>query len=104
MIRWAYVSSDQYGQPTYAAPVQIKCRWDDCIKQVFDQDGSPVFSKIELITQVRLQPKDLIKKGKLIPGINQTHPKMNDNVHEVVASEETPMLKTRNIYLYEAYA
>jgi hypothetical protein len=49
-------------------------------------------------------PKGLVRKGKLTASINQSNPKANDNVHEIVASEETPMLKTRNIYFYEAYA
>jgi hypothetical protein len=104
LIYWEYSGSDQYGQPTYATPVQMKCRWDDCTKQIFDQDGSPVFSKNELITQKRLKLKGLVKKGKLTASINQASPKANSDVHEVIASEETPMLKIRSIYLYEAYA
>jgi hypothetical protein len=104
LVYWEYSGSDQYGQPTYLTPVQMKCRWDDCIKQIFDMDGSPVFSKIELVTQRRVMPKGLVRKGKLTASINQSNPKANDNVHEIVASEETPMLKTRNIYFYEAYA
>jgi hypothetical protein len=104
LIYWEYEDADQYGQPIYKAPVQMKCRWDDCLKQVFDSEGSPVFSKIELITQRRLQPKGLVKLGKLTPSINQSQPKVNSDVHEIIAAETTPMLKTRSVYLYEAYA
>ena len=104
LIYWAYSGADRYGQPTYAAPVQMKCRWDDCRKQIFTDDGSPVFTKIELITASALTLKGVVKKGKLTASINQADPHANADVHEIMETAITPMLKTRNIYLYEAWA
>jgi hypothetical protein len=104
MVYWAYTGADRYGQPTYAAPVQMTCRWDEAIKQVFAEDGSPVFSKIELITQSRLQPKGMVRKGTVASLTSPTVPKSNTGVHEVIMVEETPMLKTRSVTLFEAYA
>jgi len=145
LIRWPYIGADQYGQPLYGAPSVIKCRWDECLKQVFDADGSPVFSKIELITQIRLAPKDLVKKGGTIPvddsGIDggtpsstmdgdtldgggpssvmdgesydggepdtivyTYNPRNHPDVFEIIAVEVTPMLRRRNVTLFEAYA
>jgi hypothetical protein len=104
LIYWEYNGADAYGQPIYAAPVQMTCRWDECIKQVFTSDGSPVFSSIELITQKRLKPKSIVKKGKLSNNIDQAVPRNNNDVYEVIGVEETPMLKTRSVTLFEAYA
>jgi hypothetical protein len=104
MVYWAYTGADRDGQPTYAAPGQMTCRWDEAIKQVFAEDGSPVFSKIELITQSRLQPKGMIRKGTVASLTSPTVPKSNTGVHEVIMVEETPMLKTRSVTLFEAYA
>lgn len=104
LVYWAYAGADEYGQPLYALPVQMKCRWDECIKQVFNLDGSPVFSKIELITQSRLEPKGYVMKGRLGGALNTTNPRANDNAHEIIAVEVTPMLRTRSVTLFEAYA
>jgi hypothetical protein len=104
LIYWAYIGADRYGQPQYAAPIQLRCRWDDAVKQVFTDEGSPVFSKIELITQIRLKPKDLVKKGRVNGSLNLDDPKANPDTHEVIMSSETPMIRNRSVYLYEAYA
>jgi hypothetical protein len=115
------------------------------LKQVFDADGSPVFSKIELITQIRLAPKGLIKKGKTIPTDDSVfdggtpssihdgtvldggspdsdmsgnvydggepdtivyayNPRNHPDVFEIIAVDVTPMLRRRNVTLFEAYA
>lgn len=104
LIYWAYTSTDINGRITYAAPVQMTCRWDYANKQVFTEDGSPVFSKIELITQSQLAVKGLVKEGRLTAGINTTDPKANSDVHEILWVAKTPLLKTRSIFLYEACA
>ncbi len=105
LIYWAFTgNADEYGQPIYAAPVQLTCRWDDCKKQVFTEEGSPVFSKIELIVPQALKLKSLVKKGQLTASINQSNPRANDGVHAILMVEETPMLKTRSVTLFEAYA
>jgi hypothetical protein len=145
LIYWPYAGADQYGQPIYGAPSVITCRWDECLKQVFDADGSPVFSKIELITQIRLAPKGLIKKGTTIPAdpsasdgetpsstmdgrvldgggpssvmdgesydggepdtiVYAYNPRNHPDVFEIIAVEVTPMLRRRNVTLFEAYA
>jgi hypothetical protein len=104
MVYWAYTGADEYGQPIYANPVQLTCRWDDCQKQVFTEDGSPVFSKVELIVPQALKLKSLVKKGPLTGTIVHHPPRANDGVHEILMVEETPMLKTRSVTLFEAYA
>lgn len=101
---WAYSGADEYGQPTYANPVTMTCRWDEAQKQVFAEDGSPVFSKIELITERKLLLKSLVRKGQLTVHQHQQAPRTLDGVHEILMVEETPMLKTRSVTLFEAYA
>jgi hypothetical protein len=104
LVYWAYTGADIYGQPTYAAPVQMTCRWDEALKQVFAEDGSPVFSKIELITQSRLQPKGMVRKGQITSLTDINVPRNNSGTHEIIMVSETPLLRTRSITLYEAYA
>jgi len=104
LIYWAYTGTDINGRSTYAAPVQMTCRWDYANKQVFTEDGSPVFSKIELITQRQLAVKGLVREGRLVDGEHSVNPRSLSGVHEILWVSKTPLLKTRSIFLYEACA
>lgn len=103
LVYWAYTGADLYGQPTYAAPVQMTCRWDDLIKQVFGMEGSPVFSKVELITRKRLEPKGLVWKGRLAQFTAALHPDISTGVHEVLMVASTPNFRNTET-LHEAWA
>lgn len=103
MVYWAYSGADVYGQPTYSAAVQMKCRWDDTVKQIFAKDGSPVFSSIELITQSRIEPKGMVWLGKLADVTDANIPRNNTGVREVIMASSTPNLRNTET-LYEAWA
>jgi hypothetical protein len=38
-VYWAQVSSDQYNQPAYAAPIVLRVRWEDKTGQYLDMTG-----------------------------------------------------------------
>lgn len=101
---WAYQGTDINGRISYANPVTMTCRWDYANKQVFTEDGSPVFSKIELITQRQLAVKGLVREGRLVGQEHQADPRSLSNVYEILWVAKTPLLKTRSIFLYEACA
>lgn len=103
MVYWPYTGADLFGQPTYGTPVQMTCRWDDYVKQVFNTEGSPVFSKIELITRTRLQPKGLVWKGSLALFTADLRPDVSEGVHEIIAASSTPNFRNTET-LYEAWA
>jgi len=103
LVYWPYTGADVYGQPTYGTAKQITCRWDEVRKQVFADDGSPIFSNIEIITQVQLSPKDLVRRGKLTSVATPLAPKSNTGVYEVIMVARTPTIRN-NAFLYEAFA
>lgn len=103
MVYWPCTGADVYGQPTYGTAKQITCRWDEARKQVFLDDGSPVFTNIALITQIQLAPKDLVRRGKLTTVTTPLVPKSNTGVYEVVAVSRTPTIRN-TAFLYEAFA
>jgi hypothetical protein len=103
LVYWPYTGADLFGQPTYGTPVQMTCRWEDMLKQVYKSDGSPVFSKIELITKKRLEPKGLVWKGVLAKFTAALRPDNSTGVHEIIAASSTPNLRNTET-LYEAWA
>jgi len=123
LVYWAYTGADLFGQPTYGTPIQMSCRWDDAIKQVFLDDGSPVFSKIEIISKNRLEPKGLVWKGKLanfslsstnivgqaivgsssVGVVYDVRASVAEGVYEVIMVSSTPNIRNTEV-LYEACA
>ena len=103
LVYWPYTGADLFGQPSYGSPVQMTCRWDDMVKQVYHVDGSPVFSKVELITRTRLQPKGLVWKGTLVAFSAPLRPDVSTGVLEIIAASSTPNLRNTET-LYEAWA
>ena len=103
LVYWAYSGSDVYGQPAYSAAVQMTCRWDDAVKQIFNAEGSPVFSSVELITQRRIEPKGMVWLGKLTDVTDANIPRNNSKVREVIMASSTPNLRNTET-LYEAWA
>lgn len=103
MVYWPYTGADLFGQPTYGTAAQMTCRWDDMVKQVFGTDGSPVFSKIELVTRRRLEPKGLVWKGTLATFSAALRPDISTGVHEIIAASSTPNFRNTET-LYEAWA
>lgn len=103
LVYWAYSGADLYGQPTYASPVQMTCRWEDVAKQVFKADGSAVFTQIELITRKRLEPKGLVWQGKLSSFTSPVRADVSTGVREIILASSTPNLRNTET-LYEAWA
>lgn len=41
----AVATTDLYGKPTFSAPVQLSCRWEDRTEQLKDKKGEEFISK-----------------------------------------------------------
>ena len=39
-VYWAKTGSDRYGNPTYASPVELDCRWETSVGNSIGADGS----------------------------------------------------------------
>lgn len=60
---WSPSGTDTFGQTTYAAPTQIKCRWQNKRELFRDADGNEVTS-----TAVVYPDQELALRGKLQQG------------------------------------
>ena len=66
---WQKTGTDQYGKPTFAAPVVLNCRWEDINEKVIDKHGSEIVSKSRIFTAAQLSPE-----GYLAPGSYASEP------------------------------
>lgn len=68
-VLWVQSGTDKRGQPTYDAPVQITCRWDDCHELVKDDEGETLMSSATVYTSVDTKKKDQLLLGTLESGM-----------------------------------
>jgi hypothetical protein len=81
-------STDRYGKPTLAAPVQVSCRWEDKTSAVISKKGEEIISKsrVYLIQDIDID-------GFLFLGTSaSTDPASIDDAHEIQAVSKTPDL------------
>ena len=102
-VYFAPLAPNTHGEPQWGPPEEIACRWDDKRVQVIDDSGTAVFSRVELITEVLLEPGGIVCKGTLNTLSYWSDAKANPYSYEVLKSSSTPDFKARRL-LYEAWA
>lgn len=87
--------TDEFGQPSFTAGVEIKCRWSDEAKEVIAPDGSKMISSSVVYVDRDMEPGDLL----------QNSPLSDSDVEEasrIEAFQKIPNLKATE-YLRVAY-
>ena len=61
---WAFVSLDQFSKATFAAPVQLLCRWQDVAVLFKDSQGQQRTSSAIVYPEYSLGLKGYVKRGE----------------------------------------
>jgi len=101
LVYWPRVGTQKTGEPIWGSPVEYTCRWDEMLKEVISNTNTRVMSRVQTITQVRLQVGGLMRLGTLADTAYWGNPKQNPDVYEVIDSSMTPNLRNTET-LYEA--
>jgi hypothetical protein len=96
-------NANRHGELQYGVPAEIKCRWDDRVQEIMKDDQTMVLSRVELITEIRLKPGDIVMRIRLAEVPYQYNPKDNIGAYEVLKVSGSPDLRYKKI-LYEAFA
>lgn len=89
-VYWDSAGSDDMGRPAYAAPVEIKCRWEDTNDEFVDKEGRTQVSKAMVYVDRDLDLHGVLRLGPLSEVTDQTHPFNNDNAWEIRAVNKLP--------------
>jgi len=60
---WQVTGYDGYNEPVFAAPVQIRCRWEYRVEKVQNDDGQEVVSKARVFLDREVSTDDFIALG-----------------------------------------
>ena len=96
-VYWPPLPADQYGVPTWGAPVQIKCRWEDTIEEFIDAKGSKAFTRAKVFADRVLTPGGVLFKGTLAAISSSAAPKDNPGAWEIRSFNNTPNLNQTDV-------
>lgn len=103
MVRWPLIGTQPTGEPIWGPPEDVKCRWDESVRQLIRPDNTRFVSRIEIISAVPLTPGDLVKQGTTAEITNWVDPRNNDGAYEVIVAERYSNFRGTEV-LYSAYA
>ena len=86
---------DIYGQPLYADPIQIDCRWEDLITEVQLSTGANYISKSTVYVDRDVVLGGLLMLGLLTDIIDSENPRNNDGAWEIMKFDNLPGLKAK---------
>lgn len=87
---------DGFGGFTYKAPEKIKCRWDDKIQLVRNQNGEEVTSSAEILV---IQDVKLGGTLQLLEDPEEEIPTEPTNGYTVLQVAKTPLFRSRNEFV-----
>ena len=92
-VYWSPLSVDEYGQPTWNAPVELAVRWEDKIEAFMDADGERQFSRAVVFVESDVILKGVLLLSALVDVDNLTDPKANEGAWEIRKFDKLPNLK-----------
>lgn len=99
-VYWAPLGTDSFGRPTYAAPVQLRVRWEESNRQFVSAGGTTEVSRAIVYTGEDVKIKGLLKFGTLSDLVS-SDPRANKDVHEIRSFNKVPTIKADH-FLREA--
>ncbi len=91
---------DEYNKWTFAAPVQIACRWVDKVGEFQNEKGETTNSKAEVYVDREMKLGDFLQKGELDSN-TPLDPADSETALPLVGWVDTPNLKNTE-HLYKA--
>lgn len=101
-VLWKQGDLDNQGQPSYAAPVEISCRWEDVQEGFLDSGMQKQMSRAVVYVDRDVSPEDVLMLGALDSGVVVDEPFENAGAYAVRAFNKLPNLKNTE-YLLTAY-
>ena len=101
LVYWPKIGTQKTGETIFGAPQEYTCRWEEQLKEVQSNFNTRAMSRVQAITQVRLEVGGLMRLGSLADTAFWDAPKSNPDVYEVIDSSATPNLRNTET-LYEA--
>lgn len=90
---------DRFGRYSYAAPVQLKCRWEDVAQEFRDNQGQTTVSRSIVYVDRIIKAGDMLKRGELESDTPADPRDIPEEAWEVRRFDQLPNLKNKETLL-----
>jgi len=87
------VDFDDYGQPQWADPIPIKCRWDDAVEEFIGPDGTRELSKAKVYVDCDVDIGGVLMLGEIADIVEPVNIKENEGAWEIRGFLKNPNLR-----------
>ena len=94
-LLWARASDLPNGEPVHAAPVAVRCRWNDAPKLVLDKQGNTVALDATVVVRRDVPIGSLMRRGLLSAWLGSGSAADDNLLYEVKLFNETSDVKGR---------
>ena len=99
-VYWAQAAArDDDGQLTFAAPVEIDCRWDDEAQEFIDSEGRKVVSRSIVYVDRVMIVGDMLYLGTLASLSGETDPRNVATAYKIRGWARNPDIKANEFLL-----
>jgi hypothetical protein len=102
-VLWTYSGSDGYGGSSFAAPVEISCRWEDYDQTMEDDNSVEFVSQATLLVTQDVKMNDFLYLGTLTGIASNPDPMSIDGAYKVRSFRKIPMIFKTDIFVRKAY-
>jgi hypothetical protein len=94
-VYWERTGHDEAGQPTYAAPVEINCRWEDTSVEFMDKEQRRVLSNAKVYVDRVMPLGSALWRGLLadVHPASASDPFLNEFAYEVRMFKRLPNIR-----------
>lgn len=89
-VYWAPGKRDAHGQPTFATPVEIACRWEDEMEQIVKADGSLTVSASKVFVDADLKVGGMMLLASLASLADPSDPNAFEDATTIMNFGKTP--------------
>lgn len=99
-VYWEPSGTDDYGNPKYSDPIELKVRWEDTAAEYLDKGGETAVSRSKIMMKdEHLKLDGILWKGKLADLIDDVNPYANPGASEINQLSEIPTLKADEMFV-----
>lgn len=110
-VYWGTPVSDGKGGYTFAAPVEINCRWDDKQELMEDYDGNKLSSQASVLVNIDIDRRSYLANSTLAElqviatakGYDINDPRAFPDVFMVIQFEKIPMVFSDDDFVRTAF-
>lgn len=96
-VWWKRLTPDEFGVFTFDDPVEIDCRWDDCVKSFDTMKGETLMSTAVVYVDREMSVGDRLKKGEFDSN-TPDDPLADDTAYEIQRFDINPNFRnTENL-------